>query len=169
LEELAERFFPRIPTDERDASVYPKPLSEGFWHLYSESVGFFVGYAGYLLRAVEDVGRAHAEAVATQTFPSYGSHFWFANNRLMDFAQSVNPVLAIDEESLKLARVWSFPSLLASYAAMAMEDLADEQALHECPVCRTPFLSKAYQAKYCSTTCRWRGQKRQWRARRRVK
>jgi hypothetical protein len=55
-------------------------------------------------------------------------------------------------------------SLLASFADMSAEDLVYGRPTLQCTCCGTPFVSSAYQARYCSVTCRLREQKRRLRA-----
>jgi hypothetical protein len=64
----------------------------------------------------------------------------------------------------RLQLKWVPSSLLASLAAMMLEDLTYGLAL-ECPGCGLPFVSGAYQAKFCSVRCRWAEQKRAARGR----
>jgi hypothetical protein len=56
------------------------------------------------------------------------------------------------------------PSLLASFADMFAQDLVFKQPTLRCSCCGIPFVSSAYQVKYCSVTCRLRQQKRHLRA-----
>ena len=63
-----------------------------------------------------------------------------------------------------LRQQWTGGSLLSTMAVMVMEDLS-KNLLHQCTTCRSFFLSGAYQAEYCSTTCRHTMQKRRYRQR----
>jgi hypothetical protein len=56
------------------------------------------------------------------------------------------------------------PSLLASFAEMFVQDLLYGRTILQCTCCGTLFTSGAYQAQYCSVTCRLREQKRPLRA-----
>ena len=59
-----------------------------------------------------------------------------------------------------LEQGWHTPSLLASFAEMFVQDVAFGLATRLCECCQLPFVSGAYQAKYCSPACRQRQQKR---------
>ncbi len=159
LDELAKSYFPGVPGEERESFDYPQPLTPGFWHLYSETVKDFLHRAGWLQAALEHIGSVDL-ADATWSEGEVGD-FPIGLDILNFLTGSANRVLGVRHVSLEL--VWLFPSLLASYAMMIAEDLTQNNALHACSVCDTPFLSKAYQVKYCSDTCRFRAQKRRQR------
>jgi hypothetical protein len=154
LSELAERFFPSVPLDEREAYSYPLPLAPESWRLYSEPVDDFLHRAGWLQKAIENIAPADSEGE---------SDFWWGKEILDFLTASANRVLRPSGGRLEL--VWLFPSLLASFGMMVAEDTTEEHAVHICPMCETPFLSKAYQARFCSDTCRYRHQKREQRRR----
>src|SRR6185369_16029425 len=59
------------------------------------------------------------------------------------------------------------PSLLASFAEMFVQDQAYGRRVLQCECCGTPFVSSAYQARYCKLNCRLLEQKR--RLRRQIK
>jgi hypothetical protein len=60
---------------------------------------------------------------------------------------------------------WVATSLLASFAAMALQDLSVRRRVLGCAVCGRLFLSKAPRATYCRRTCRLTAQKRAYRER----
>ena|SRR5689334_25169909 len=72
------------------------------------------------------------------------------------------PISAVVERDAKgaLEQGWQTPSLLASFAEMFVQDVAFGLATRLCQCCQLPFVSGAYQAKYCSPACRQRQQKR---------
>jgi len=70
----------------------------------------------------------------------------------------------IDPGAREPFRPWVGPSLLSAFAMMIVEDLSGSYRVRLCSVCDTPFPSAAYQARYCSLTCQWRAQMRQYRA-----
>jgi predicted nucleic acid-binding Zn ribbon protein len=77
--------------------------------------------------------------------------------------RSVSSVLDFEsDQKLMLRRV--APSLLASFADMFAQDQLYHRPMLQCIGCGTPFVWSAYQAKYCSETCRLREQKRRLRA-----
>jgi hypothetical protein len=62
----------------------------------------------------------------------------------------------------RIRQKWVTCSLLASLATMMAEDLTNGRALL-CGGCGRPFVSGAYQARFCSVRCRWAEQKREHR------
>ena len=76
------------------------------------------------------------------------------------------PISAVVEQNSKgaLQQAWHTPSLLASFAEMFVQDVAFGRATRLCECCQLPFVSGAYQARYCSPSCRQRQQKRNVRA-----
>ncbi len=76
------------------------------------------------------------------------------------------PISAVVEQNPQgaLQQAWHTPSLLASFAEMFVQDIAFGQATRLCEWCQLPFVSGAYQARYCSPSCRQRQQKRNVRA-----
>lgn len=163
LTELAKSFLPGVPVEERESFDYPLPLTPDFWHLYSETVDSFLHHAGWLQTSLEYIGSSD---LSEGTWSDWGASDFLVGKEILDFlTASANRVLGVRDGSLEL--IWRFPSLLASYAMMIAEDLAENHALHICPVCNTPFLSRAYQVKFCSDTCRYRQQKREQRRKKR--
>jgi hypothetical protein len=72
------------------------------------------------------------------------------------------PVTAVLDRNAagNLEQDWQTPSLLASFAEMFAQDITFGRATLLCESCQLPFVSGAYQARYCSKGCRQRQQKR---------
>lgn len=145
-------FFPDVPQEEKDTYLYPIPLSDAFWHLYAESVEDFLAGAIVLAKAVDSI--SHNE----------GGEGWYSdegvsllNNLVSSASMNVRPA------GDTYAQEWRTPSLLASYAVMALQDLTQQRRLLTCETCNKPFVTDAYQARYCSDTCRHTAQKRRYR------
>ena len=155
------RFFPDVPTEQRETFQYPVPLSEAFWRLYAEPLDAFVNAAVTLRNAL--YGLAHVKPVAEA---SKEENSWVRCGEKILYAllAPVSPALELLDDG-KFQQRWVSTSLLASYAMMAFLDLVEERPLR-CEVCGKLFVSGAYQARYCSPTCRHTAQKRAYRERR---
>ena len=158
LTELARLYFPSV-LEESDPElfIYPVPLTPPFWYLYSETIDTFMHRASWLQNAVQEIaGSLSPRERETEEYD------FLLGKEILDFlTSSANNIIERGPDG-DLRQAWLFPSLLSSYAMMIAEDLIDKRALHVCP-CGTPFLSKAYQVKYCSDRCRYRYQKREQR------
>jgi hypothetical protein len=156
------KYFPALRSEEQLLTHRcPKPLSEEFWYAYAEPVADFVTKALWFQEALACIGGTTPGAALR---PTNGADydFWRGKEIIDYLTTSCRFVLAIEENSEKLVRAWTFPSLLSVYGMMIAEDLVRDHTLHVCR-CGTPFLSSAYQAKYCSDRCRRRYQKQDWR------
>ena len=80
-------------------------------------------------------------------------------------AAGARPVLAVGPTGL--TRAWRAKSLLGAFAAMAWLDLTGGGRVADCDECGRPYVSGAYQARYCSDRCRNRALKRAFRERHR--
>lgn len=155
------RFFPDVSPAQRETFRYPVPLSEAFWHLYAEPLDAFVNAAVTLRNAL--YGLAHVKPLAEA---STEENSWVLRGEkiLHALLAPVTPALELLDDG-KFRQRWVSTSLLASYAMMAFLDLVEERPLR-CEVCGKLFVSGAYQARYCSPTCRHTAQKRAYRERR---
>ena len=159
------RFFPQIRNDERETFPYPLPMSNDFWNLYSEPVDAFYNGAMALRDAVS--GLAHIKPLDKTT---EDDEIWLGRGlRILEaLIAPVSPALNPLSDGTFEQR-WISPSLLASYAMMVLQDLTEQRRLRRCEVCGKLFTSAAYQARYCSDTCRHTAQKRRYRAKLREK
>lgn len=159
LREHWHGFFPAVPRDEADTYAYPNVGSDEFWPSYAEPLGSFVRTARSLAEVVQALEHLHAvpfdddeETIA-----------WRGIRRLNAYAAAVQPVGIISTER-KVRAAWSSPSLLGCFAVMLLSDLAAGQLIRSCPNCGVFFLSGNRRVIYCSSSCRYAYQKRQWRA-----
>jgi hypothetical protein len=159
------RFFPDVPDEERETYDYPLPNTESFWHLYAEPVHDFVEAAGLMLRAVQVLGSLGESPTTSGTKGQLGEDPLFTLNLLLG---SVGPAAVLSDQGL-VDRRWNATSLLGSFAMMALEDLAEQRAPRTCGNCGKLFVTRAYQGRYCSDTCRGTAQKRRYRERKRLR
>ena len=152
------RFFPAIPVEEQETYEYPQPLSDRFWKLYAEPLQDFLSAARVLreiltaLRFQRSFRLRHVHAALTGGPPIVISALMAPIG--VGAQMRRGSVRSIDLVS---------GSLLASLTLMLLEDLAGARAL-QCP-CGRLFMSRAYQARYCSKRCRWRFEQRGFRKR----
>ena len=137
---------------------YPQPYTVEFCQLYGEPLIDFCNAAKLLVGAILHLGRKQ---------PKITGDLKFARHQALDainlLRRPIASVLDFEENgSVKPHRV--APSLLASFADMFAQDLVYGRPTLQCICCGTPFVSSAYQARYCSTACRLREQKRRLRA-----
>ncbi len=147
-----ERFFPSVLSQARPRPIPPHPLSEDFWLSYAEPLPDFINALVSFRNAVigasawkegkNNAGeaRAHMEWLNAQTF-------------------GVSPFAApVPDASIEMQ--WVSPSLIASLSTMVLQDLSEQLRVLRCENCRKPFVTKAYQARYCGDTCKWAVNKR---------
>ena len=147
LKDEVWRFFPRVSADQAETYQYPLPLGERFWTEYAEPVADFVLGAAEFARAVRNL---NARRKATQL---EGLRTLHAMTGAVRVALEPGP-------KRTYRQVWRSPSLLASFALMLLQDLAEQAPLYQCAVCNTLFTSKSRRAKYCSPKCRNTANKR---------
>ena len=140
---------------------YPRPLTPEFWRAYAEPVEEFVLAATQLADAIERLGTAKPLNDATdgdrQTLRD-------GMDKLQSLVRTVTPAVVPTPEG-SLRQEWISTSLLGSFAMMALLDLTESRRVVACESCGGLFVTKAYQARYCSSTCRFRVQKRRHRSR----
>jgi hypothetical protein len=153
-------FFPQVPDEQAETYAYPGPGTPEFWQSYSEGLGLFVGMAKYLagiVQALEPLQQGEALDEQQKTIA------WRGLSRLNAFAAAVQPAATLSEKN-RVRIAWSSPSLLGCFAVMLLSDLAAGQLIRACPNCGVFFLSGNRKAIYCSSSCRYAYQKRQWRS-----
>lgn len=157
-------FFPSVPWHQREIFAYPAPYSPAFWRLYGEplfefwrTARLFAGIVKYLDRSAQIMPRGA---------PANGGSEALAREQAIDslnlLRKDVSQVLVDEGEGLR--QQWVSPSLLASFAEMLVLDLVAGRRAQYCECCGRPFVSEAYQARYCSQPCRLRQQKRNLRS-----
>jgi hypothetical protein len=152
------QFFPSLEFSKRDTFSYPQPYTVDFCQLYGERLFDFCKAAQLLVGAISHLGRKQPEIEGDPIL---------ARAQALDainlLRRPVASVLDFEEGgSVKTRRV--APSLLASFADMFAQDLVYGRTILQCTCCGILFVSSAYQARYCSVTCRLREQKRRLRA-----
>jgi hypothetical protein len=162
LSESWARFFPDVPAEDAETYEYPTPFSNQFWDAYAEPLDAFIEGAVALSSALQ--GLSHIRPLA-KTSDEDKWRVLRGRNTLHEFAAPARMALGLQEDG-RMTQEWVTPSLLSSFAMMALMDLASGQPPHRCEACGTVFVSAAYQAKYCSRKCRNTAQMRRYRKKR---
>jgi hypothetical protein len=155
------RFFSDVPAEEAETYEYPLPLSADFWAQYGEPVEDFVLGASFVGRAFQNLTRVRADAEAADTRRFDRAAGMTCLNALVS---GIRPSVTMDDQDGRFRQEWGCLSLLSSLAMMALQDLTEGRRLLQCEVCGRLFVTDAYQARYCSDSCRWTAQKRAYRA-----
>lgn len=154
-------FFPDVPSAEQDTYAYPLPLTEGFWQSYGEPVEAFLSAAALFSETVQGLDpevREGEDALAYVRRRAAADRAYFC------LTAGVHPSFEVAADG-GYSRAWRAKSLLASFAMMAYLDLTSGKRILACDVCAKPFVSGAYQARYCSARCRNTAMKRSYRGR----
>jgi hypothetical protein len=136
-----KRFFPSVPKEEAATYEYAFPPTEHFWQEYAEPVDDFLRAAQLLQNALVNHSKGRPQGLRT-------------------LQRLINPIgIAFEagkDHGIKTMR-WRSPSLLASYAMMTLLDFNSGQRPYHCERddCGKMFVSSAYQARYCSSSCRF--------------
>jgi hypothetical protein len=151
LDRTWSKFFPRVEWEKRKTYPYPLPYTEEFCRLYAEPLFSFVKATRLFAGAVKHLARTQSGDVN------------LASEQALETMNLLRrPISAVLERNAEgdLMQGWETPSLLASFAEMFVQDIAFGRATRLCQCCQLPFVSGAYQARYCSPACRQRQQKR---------
>jgi hypothetical protein len=148
------RFFPQVPKEESDTYPYPLPTTELFWREYAEPLDLFLEGAQLLLRAItyrrqeERLPHRLGREILNQLVSSVG------------LTAGESP-----SERGGLEYRWLSPSLLATFGMMFCSDIKGAWQLFQCARedCGKIFVSRAYQAAYCSDRCQFTVHKRKQR------
>jgi hypothetical protein len=161
------RFFPAVPKGEEETYFYPQPLSDGFWREYAEPVTDFLSGAALLQATLEGLGTMNnLRDTAGATGPEQFLQVRVALETLNAVVGTIALGIRVGQEG-SFQQQWIAPSLFASYALMALQDLTRQRRVLRCIVCGRLFLSKAHAARYCGLKCRHTSQKRAYRERKR--
>jgi hypothetical protein len=152
------QFFPDV--DLPEVYEYPVPMSPEFWSQYSEPLREFVGHALQFSEILRRLAQIRAQKEMTETDRAEAVE---ASEVLQAYAADAGIGLYPQEDGT-LARQWVAHSLIASFATMALLDLADS-LVNVCENCSRVFVSSAGRARFCSPTCRRTLLQREWRAR----
>jgi hypothetical protein len=154
-------FFPAVALQERSTHEYPWPGGERWWADYAEPVDRFVEMASLLLEACTSLepGVDQTESWSLRHgLPTRGQQVFHS------LLQSVRPMLHRTSDG-EWNGWWRTKSLLATYAMMAYLDILAGKRTLACDTCSKPYVSGAYQARYCSDRCRNTALKRAYRSR----
>ena len=149
LTETWARFFPSVPKAAREQYDYPPPLTEAFFRLYAEPVEEFIGAVVRLQRAIE----FPSERILT---PGMAPDEIVDELRdLRELISHVSPIPVVLTDGT-LSQRWAAPSLLASLAMMAFQDMTTERRMRHCGnhACGNVFVTRSPQGLYCSPRCR---------------
>ena len=144
---LPRIFFPGFE-DAGNQFECPLPLSPEFWRMYAERVDDFLHMALKFLAAVEPVLARRNDAYLSD---------------LQWFVEPIGVSLSFDSAH-SVREQWICPSLMSSFARMALQDISAGVRMLRCECCDGPYVTSAYQARYCSQQCAWRQRKRRARA-----
>jgi len=122
----------------------PRPGNEMFWRIYSEPVEVFVSHARQFVTACKYLYRTDQ------------------HHSLRALERYLTPLsIALSERpDGKVVETWRSPSLLCTFARMALQDAMAGYTLRSCECCGTPFVRTNPRAQYCSQTCGFRHRKR---------
>lgn len=126
------------------ADTVIEPASPGFWEVYGEPIHDFVRRADAIQIALEALRVGDPSPL----------------NRLASHNRH-----AIVMENGQPTPRWTSRSLIGAMVAMAMQDVIGGGHVLVCAGCRAVFVSRAYQARYCSQRCRNRTTQRSFRER----
>ena len=154
------RFFPDVSVEQTETHKYPRPLTKEFWRCYAEPAEDFVEAARLLLNAINNLGTAKSLADAADSDPE---KIRTGMDDLHSLVRTVSPAIVPMPDGA-LRQEWISTSLLGSLAMMALLDLTEGRRILTCESCGKLFVTTAYQARYCSSTCRFRIQKQRHRA-----
>jgi hypothetical protein len=155
-------YFPDIPDDEQDNFAYPEPLSEEFWGIYAEPAMTILNLGVFLLETLRKLNPDYEQG---ERFLDFAMRTAEGDRRLYSLLAGVQPAVGDVTADLRYRRAWRTKSLLASFAMMAYLDITDDKRILVCDEDERPFVSGAYQARYCSERCRRRAIKRAYRQR----
>ena len=155
-------YFPDIPEDEQENYPYPEPLSEEFWSVYAEPATTILSLGVFLLDTLQKLNPDYQQG---ERFIDLALRTAEADRRLYSLLTGVQPAVGEMTPDLRYRRAWRTKSLLASFAMMAYLDITDDKRILVCDEDLRPFVSGAYQARYCSERCRRRAIKRAYRQR----
>jgi hypothetical protein len=158
------KYFIGVADEEADTHPYPALQSEEFARRYAEPVDDFLDAALAFRDAVEILGEA---GPVEQSSKQENERARYASAILNGLLNPVSPAMVLQDDGA-IKQFWVAPTLLGSFAMMALQDLSDPyRQFLRCQACQQMFVSRSYQAAYCSETCRRTAYKRRRRTRER--
>jgi len=153
-----------VAPEERSTREYPWPGSERWWADYAEPVDRFLEVVDLLLEALTTL---EPGVDPNESWPvKQGGAPTRGQITLHSLLQSVRPMLLRSSDG-NWTGGWRTKSLLPTYAMMVYLDVLAGKRILACDTCGKPYVSGAYQARYCSDRCRNTALKRAYRSRRR--
>jgi hypothetical protein len=140
----------------------PVPLTTDFWEIYGEPVEQFFDAVLALFRAVDTIAKLGKNPKELQG--ERLDDLVRATGLLTALAAPVSVSVSISDDGSELVQRWAGPSLLSSFAHMAVQDLT-AGLVRSCAICNSVFVTRAWQGLYCSGTCRNTALKRSLRGR----
>ncbi len=179
LSQTWARFFPDVPEDERETYPYPLPTDAHFWRQYAEPLDVFLDAALRLRHAILELsewkdppqgefepGELRDTIIEIRRPEEKLEPGWAGGLDLNALVAGVSRRVEPAADGTIRER-WVSPSLLATFAMMALQDLSEQGRVLQCANCNKLFVTKAYQAAYCSKRCRNTAQKRKYRQKQR--
>lgn len=155
-------YFPDVAEADRDTYPYPLPLSEAFWAAYAEPAVAILSVGAFLLDTLRQLNPAFE---GDEQLLDIAVRTTRGDQGLYSLLAGVQPAVGELTPDRRYRRAWRTKSLLASFAMMAYLELTDDKRILACEEDGRPFVSGAYQARYCSERCRRRALKRAYRHR----
>ena len=168
MEPVGTGWATYFPGRRPDDPILP-PLSEEFWQHYAEPVHGFLEGARHIRAAMAAYGVKSKPVARRRRTPASGvarAMTKMQESQALDaLLSTVSPIVI--RRGGAIEQRWVAPSLLATFAAMLMQDLSGGRTFRWCSECSGVFTSREHAAAYCSPTCRERAVKRRYRARKR--
>ena len=164
------RFFRGVPLLETETRDYPLPHDRAFACEYVESVEDFLKYADQL-RGFRDVLAQYRNVAALpagkERDDSLGA-LDLLRERMQTVLNQACPVPHVYEDGRTRLR-WQSPSLFGALVMMMLWDAHERRSGRRCGACGGLFYSNHSKARWCSSQCKLRGQKRAQRAKAQTK
>jgi hypothetical protein len=160
-----DKLLPFFGASAANGFECPMPLSSDFWEVYGEPVEQFFNAVLALYHAVATIARLGENPRELRGDDL--THLSRATSILTALAAPVSVSVSFSDDGSRLVQRWAGPSLLSSFAHMAVQDLT-AGLVRSCANCNGVFVTNAWQGVYCSVRCRGTALKRSLRERQRT-
>jgi len=127
-------YFPDVPGS-REEYFYPRPGEPRFWMEYAEHLSYFIIWTKNFYEALTEIsGFSPAQPNDLQAVRANEAMYL-----LESLASSVSTTIEIETGSRRFLKKWRSPSLLSSFAMMAIEDMAAGYWVRICQTCSGAF------------------------------
>lgn len=151
--------FPSVAAEEAETYAYPAPLSGPFWKAYVEPYTDFLDALRVLSQALWELRHLKAEnEISGAELRHVRTGVDLLHGLLEPASVSIVPM-----RNGTFSQQWVCGSLLSALAMMALHDLTENRNIRACDACHRLFVSQHPGARYCSSPCRWRTQKKRQR------